>query len=369
MNEFYKMVKEVFPDQYKRMQKHGRRNVNFSTVAPTGSVSILTQTSSGLEPLFQPFYIRRVKVNPGDTSVRVDFVDGSGDAWTEYPILHPKFRYWLLSQVEDEELAVWGDVDEMTKSRLTSWFEKSPWYGSIANDINWEKRVDIQAVIQKYTSHSISSTINLPNSASKEDVADIYIKAHEKGLKGVTVYRDGCRTGVLISEPTTTRDSFSYVNAVKRPASLPVDVYSTTSKGFKWNVFGGLMDDKPYEVFAIPHFTNESRLDLVKIKKGRYDLYKNDEVYSEDITSQMNSEQEVVTRLLSTSLRHGADISFCYEQLNKSHGDITSFAKAVARTLKRYIPDGNIKCDNCGEGMILEEGCMKCMSCGESKCG
>lgn len=361
-NEFYSMIEKEFPEQHNRMNKYGRRNVSFSTVAPTGSVSILTQTSSGLEPLFQPFYMRRVKVNPGE-DVRVDFVDQNGDSWTEHAVLHPKFKEWMISTGNDEKSEEW------TENYLKGCFKESPWYGSTANDIDWEKRVDIQAIIQKYTSHSISSTINLPNNVSKEAVADIYLKAHEKGLKGVTVYRDGCRTGVLVTEPATKRDEFSYVNAVKRPKSLPVDVYTTVSKGTKWNVFVGLMDEKPYEVFAVPHFTNEDNLELVKVKKGRYDLYKGDEVYSEDVTSGMNDEQEVITRLASTCLRHGADIRFVFEQLDKSHGDITSFSKAIGRTLKRYIPDGTIKCDNCGEGMVLEEGCMTCKSCGNSKCG
>lgn len=377
-NSFYEMLRKEFPEQYKRMivDLNGRRNVSWSTVAPTGSVSILTQTTSGLEPLFQAFYMRRVKVNPGDENARIDFVDQNGDSWTEHAVLHPKFELWLLNYVDKktfDDFALFGQglvpiVSKLPKEELQKYFERSPWYGCTANDIDWEKRIEIQSIIQKYTSHSISSTINLPNSVTKEEVANIYIKAYENGLKGVTIYRDGCRTGVLVNADSEDTQEFTYTNSAERPKTVPVDVYTTVSKGVKWNVFVGLVNEKPYEVFATPHFTNETRLDLVRVKSGHYNLLKDNELYEENITEKMNDEQEVITRLASSCLRHRMDIKYLFEQLDKSHGDVTSFGKAVARTLKRYIPDGTIKCNECGEGMILQEGCMSCPNCGNSKC-
>ena len=370
LNGFYEMMLSDFVDQSLRMAKYGRRNVSWSTVAPTGSVSILTQTTSGLEPLFAPYYMRRKKVNPGEEGVRVDFTDQNGDNWMEYPIMHPQFQKWIdVKGIQPMNLD-----GTYRQDQLEAWFPNSPWYKSCAPDIDWKKRVEIQAVIQKYTSHSISSTINLPADVTKEEVAEIYIHSYDKGLKGVTVYRDGCRTGVLVTETTKPNDKFEYHDAPKRPNCLPVDIHTTVSKGVKWNVIVGLFDSKPYEVFAIPHFTNETELELCKIKRGRYDLLKDGDTYSEDITSQITDEQDVLTRMVSTALRHGADITFIVEQLNKSHGDITSFSKAIARTLKKYTDEKKMvsraTCTECGSNnLVFEEGCLSCKECGSSKCG
>jgi ribonucleoside-diphosphate reductase alpha chain len=370
-NKFYEMLYDEFPHQTQRMIYYGRRNVSWSTVAPTGSVSILTQTTSGLEPLFAPYYMRRKKVNPGEEGVRVDFVDQNGDNWMEYPVLHPQFIEWCKEHEPDATKDV---LESLTKAQLDSLFEESPWYNSCAPDINWKKRVDVQAIIQKYTSHSISSTINLPNDVTKEEVAEIYIHSYDKGLKGVTVYRDGCRTGVLVTDSNESKETFEYNDAPKRPTCLPVEIHTTVSKGIKWNVIVGILDSKPYEVFAIPHFTNETELELCKIKRGRYDLLKDGNTYSEDITSHITDEQDVLTRMVSTALRHGADITFIVEQLNKSHGDITSFSKAIARTLKKYIDEKKMvsraACTECGSSnLVFEEGCLMCKDCGSSKCG
>lgn len=367
-NDFYQMLCDEFPEQAERMYIYGRRNVSWSTVAPTGSVSILTQTTSGLEPLFAPYYMRRKKVNPGEEGVRVDFTDQNGDNWMEYPVFHPQFKRWIQIDAPVE------NPETLSKERVDWFFEMSPWYKSCAPDIDWKKRVDIQAIIQKYTSHSISSTINLPNDVTKEEVAEIYIHSYDKGLKGVTVYRDGCRTGVLVTDSDKSKETFEYNDAPKRPACLPVEIHTTVSKGIKWNVIVGIFDSKPYEVFAIPHFTNETELELCKIKRGRYDLLKDGDTYSEDITSQITDEQDVLTRMVSTALRHGADITFIVEQLNKSHGDITSFSKAIARTLKKYIDEKKMvsraACTECGSNnVVFEEGCLSCKECGSSKCG
>ena len=380
-NDFYKFIRKQFPEQYERMQEWGRRNVSISTVAPTGSVSLLTQTTSGIEPLFMPFYMRRKKVNGNE---RVDFVDEIGDKWQEFPVLHEKFKDWYLynlkvqkERIEKEEPdrdISWTPVEELTKEQLQKSFELSPWYGSTANDIDWIKRVEIQSTIQKYITHSISSTINLPNNVSEEEVSKIYLESWKQGLKGITVYRDGSRSGVLVSSTENKgRNEFNYVDAPKRPKELKCKIHTTNANGKKYNVIIGLLNDKPYEVFVTEYFTHEQELILKKINKGRYDLIKDGQTYSESITSEMTDEQAAITRLVSVSLRHGADIKFIVEQINKCDGDLFSFTKGLVRVLKKYIPDGTkstVKCNDCGsENVIFEEGCSSCKDCGSSRCG
>lgn len=369
VNKFYLFLFKEFPEHSKRMYKYGRRNVSWSTVAPTGTVSLLTQTTSGIEPLFMPYYIRRKKVNPGDKNVRIDFVDQNGDSWMEYPILHPKFKEWI-------ELKSKGTVfeNEISNTDLKAWFEESPWYGSTANDIDWLKRIQIQQIVQKYTTHSISSTINLPNEVTKEEVSRIYMEAYDKGLKGVTVYRDGSRTGVLVKE-TNKNNEFSQHDAPKRPKSLPCKIHKSTSKGTEWLIAVGLLEDKPYEVFCIkdvdwPKDVTEGN--IIKKSRSTYTL-ESSEHSIKNIANWMTDEEAAITRLISTSLRHGADIKFVVEQLNKTHGDMQSFNKVIARTIKKYIPEGvettGHTCENCGANTIIyEEGCQKCTSCGTSKC-
>lgn len=373
-NDFYRMIHKEFPEQYHRMYKWGRRNVSISTVAPTGTVSLLTQTTSGIEPLFMPFYMRRKKVNK--ESERVDFIDEIGDKWQEFPVLHPKFKDWVSTRtdyIEQVEAGIISSVEELNKATIESLFKQSPWYGSTANDIDWIKRVEIQSIIQKYTTHSISSTINLPNDVSEEEVSNIYFEAWKKGLKGITVYRDGSRDGVLISSNANkSRDEFNYVDAVKRPKELDAESHITRVGGVPHYVIVGLMNDKPYEVFietedVIP----QGKGKLTKLGRGRYKFTQNG--YERIITASMSDEQAAITRLTSTSLRHGTDIKFLVEQLNKCDGDLFSFTKGLARTLKKYIPDGvksTVTCQDCGsDDVIFEEGCNKCRSCGSSKCG
>src|SRR5688500_9594415 len=201
-NSFFEMLLDEFPIQAQRMYRYGRRNVSWSTVAPTGTVSIMTQTTGGLEPLFKAYYIRRKKINPNDKNIRVDFVDQNGDSWQEYPVLHPKFKKWIINHsIKNTDHGFNSDeecLSNMTRDQIQTNFELSPWYGSEADDISWEKRIGIQSIIQKYTSNAISSTINLPKDVSKETVHGIYLEAWRKGLKGVTIYREGSRTGVLV---------------------------------------------------------------------------------------------------------------------------------------------------------------------------
>jgi ribonucleotide reductase alpha subunit len=362
-NEFYDMLYNNFTEQAKRMYNYGRRNVSWSTIAPTGTVSLMTQTTSGCEPLFMPYYMRRTKINPNENK-RVDFVDQNGDSWTEYAVLHPKFRDWLIVYLAYS----YKLISNLTKVELEKAFKESPWYGSTANDIDWIKRVEIQAILQKYTTNAISSTINLPNTVTKKEVNDIYISAYEKGLKGITVYRDGCRSGVLVSDTKYTSE-FIYNSAFKRPTEIKGELHKITLNGEKFSIVVGLIDDKPYEIFGCDYHTEDgkSRIGIIKkINKGNYIF---DDI---QLTTNMNDEQAVITRLVSTSLRHGTDIKFIVEQLNKGGGNILSFTKVLARVLKKYIPDGVISkqvCIECGsDSMVYEEGCKKCTNCGNSAC-
>jgi len=372
-NNFYTFLYNSFPEQYERMRKYGRRNVSFSTVAPTGTVSLLAQVTSGIEPLFQPFYIRRKKINSDDEGVRVDFVDDNGDSWQEFPVLHPKFKDWVNKNFDRLGLSGQQDIeDEMSKKGLQLAFEQSPWYKSTANDIDWSKRVKMQSVIQKYITHSISSTINLPKNVSEEAVSDIYLESWKKGLKGITVYRDGSRSGVLITDNQSNNSGFNYKDAVKRPKELDAETHYTTTKGVSYHVIVGLLDGKPYEVFIDDSENRYSpKGKLYKKARGKY-LFKNggDDIEVKDF---MSPEQKAITRLTSSNLRHGTDVKFIVEQLQKIDGDMFDFTKSLARVLKKYIPDGvksTITCNECGSSnVIFEEGCYKCLDCASSKCG
>jgi ribonucleoside-diphosphate reductase alpha chain len=383
-NDFYKMICKNFPSQAKKMFEVGRRNVSWSTVAPTGSVSILAEVTSGLEPLFMPYYTRRKKVNPNDVGVKIDFTDQNGDNWMEYPILHEKFQMWYDNNPENW----WNDrnmfkieLQNCTKEQLEDSFKESPWYKSTANDIDWKKRVELQAVIQKYTTHSISSTINLPNDVTKEEVAEIYLHSYEKKLKGVTIYRDGCRTGVLVSDTEQQKDEFVSKDAPKRPKLLECKVHQTVYEGNRWLVVVGLLNEKPYEVFCVPNHYDlpNGTLEgtLTKKERGTYSLSitTDSTFYSIDnIVEEMTDEQEAITRLISTSLRHGANIKFIVEQLQKTNGGITAFSNSISRVLKLYIPEGEVstlKFEDCERDdcqVVFEEGCVSCKECGKSKC-
>ena len=390
-NEFYSVIADEFEEQFNEMLKYGRRNVSWSTVAPTGTVSLLTQSTSGLEPLFMPYYMRRRKINPTDIGARVDFVDDSGDSWMEYPIIHNKLVLWYMNLLnnkageedEQEDKYSFKEVQKLLEiageEQLARIFKKSPWYGSTANDINWSARIDIQSIIQEYTTHSISSTLNLPSNVTIEEVSKIYMEAYQKNLKGITIYRDGSRTGVLVSNETKP-DSFDYKDAIKRPKSLPCTIHHLTAKGKDWTVLIGLFDNKPYEVFAFPQNGLAKKYEdgeLVKIKQGEYNLNFTDGESYDGISAKMNDEEEAITRLISTALRHGADVKHVTSQLNKSNGTIVSFSKAIARALKRYTPEEEqIKlamkdCPKDGQdcNIVFEEGCSKCLTHGTSKCG
>jgi len=375
---FLKRIEQEDPKLYREMQKWGRRNIALLTTAPTGSVSILAGdgqaingpvklktvkpttyfgTTSGIEPLFKAEpYTRRKKINHAEKGSRVDFTDAQGDRWTEYPVYHAKLKMWM---------DVTGETD----------WRKSPYAGCCAEDLDWKQRVRLQAAAQRHVDHSISSTINLPEDVTVEKVAEIYETAWEAGCKGITVYRKGCRDGVLVDKPKPQKEKVTKTTAPKRPKELPCDVHRTTVKGVDCLVFVGKLGDDPYEVFAAIGETDISpKCDtghLVKEKRGDYKFKCDDDAVN--LTEVLTDEQAAITRLASTALRHGADTAFVVHQLEKVKGPINGFAKAVARVLKKYISDGTKvtgeKCGRCeSTSLVRQEGCVTCMSCGWTKC-
>lgn len=345
---------------YNAMVAHGRRNVALLTIAPTGSVSIETETTSGVEPLFMMSYTRRKKGNPGDKDFRVDFTDENGDCWMNFEVVHPKIAKWM---------EVTGETD----------LKKSPWYGCCAEDLDWLQRVRLQAALQKHCDHAISSTINLPEDVDVQTVKDIYETAWESGCKGMTIYRNNCRSGVLVSEEKSEKSndgSIHKTDAIPRPDELPCDVHHISVMGDPYFVMVGLVKGEPYEVFAgkngwLP--PNVKTGVIRKMKRPKcYRATLEDDSVIQPVTMSCSESEEALTRMISTSLRHGADIQFIVEQLFKTQGGMMSFAKAVARGLKKYIPDGRKSTEICSacksQSLAYVEGCVTCQNCGNSKC-
>lgn len=374
-NPFLLRLKDEAPELWERMMYSGRRNLALSTIAPTGTTSMMAQTTSGIENLFLPVYFRSKKVNPSDANVRVDYTDDVGDAWQEYPVFHPKFKTFLkIKGLSDEE------IQNLSKEEADEWVKKSPYHGATVNDVDWTNKVRMQGRVQKHIDHSISVTTNLPKDTPVELVEEVYMTSWKAGCKGVTIYVDGSRTGVLNTESKKDQTSgIVHTDAPKRPKTLPCDVYHTTAKGERWTVFVGMMEGKPYEVFAVPgeHGTHKTVGKLTKVKSGQYD-FENGEVV-EDVTTHNNDEEAALARMISTALRHGAKIDFVTEQLNKTEGSIISFAKAIARQLKKYVSEEGqerqlaaspLECPDDGQecNIAFQEGCVTCKTHGISKC-
>lgn len=350
---------------------HGRRNIANTTTAPAGSVSICTQSTSGIEPVFSIAHKRRKKINPSDTTnPKVDFIDDMGDKWQEFDIYHHGF-------------AKWKEVTGLTE------ISDSPYFQATANDIDWVMKVKAQAAAQHWICHSISNTTNVPKDTTVETVKDIYMAGWKMGCKGVTIYRDGCRAGVLVTEPVddfvSERNLFTDNQAPKRPELLPCDIYHMTVKGEKWNAFVGMLDGRPYEIFAgraeyvsIP----KSRKQGTIKKNGKYNVIIGEgenEIVIKDLAHIFeNSTESAFTRTISLALRHGTPVQFIVEQLDKGaskENDMFSLSKGLMRVLKSYIKDGTTastkKCPACGatDSLVYQDGCMLCSSCGDSKCG
>lgn len=364
-SEFLLMIKEHDSKLYTDISKHGRRNIANLTIAPTGSVSIMTQTTSGIEPLFMLFpYTRRKKINPTDKNARTDFIDQTGDHWQEFEVYHPKVNMWMQ---------VTGEKD----------LKKSPWFNHCAEDIDWVAAVKLQAEAQKFVDHAISKTVNLPEDVTEEQVAKIYEAAWKYGCKGMTVYRKNCRTGVLVEKPTKKEEKLSIIknDAPKRPQIIEADVHYPIIKGEPYYVVVGLLEGDPYEVFAGVNadennkpFINKTHANgnLKKKARGNYVFIANNETF--DLTNINNHENgDALCRMVSTALRHGTSIEFVVHQLEKTKGDLASLSKVLARTLKKYIKDGTkVSGENCpsceSESVERTDGCVTCKSCGWTKC-
>lgn len=375
-SEFVQMLKAEFPDMYERMMNHGRRNISISTVAPTGSLSMLAQVSSGIEPVFMTSYKRRRKINQDDKNAKVDFVDDLGDAFEEFTVYHKKVEEWMK---------VTGETD----------LAKSPYAGATAAEIDWEKRVEMQALVQKYTTHSISSTINLASDVTTDLVGDIYMDSWKKGLKGITVYRDGSRSGILISDDKKEEKEVDYkkeVEFTKRPKKIEAEIVRFHNESEKWLAVVGLIDDRPYEIFTgkmkdafnLPQWLEKGWVIKNRDENGdaRYDFqYMDSEGYKitiEGLSRSFDKEFWNYAKLISGILRHKMPMNYVVDliqNLNMYDDHINTWKNGVARALKRYVPDGTAaadkKCNECGdpEGVIYSEGCLKCVSCGHSKCG
>lgn len=359
--------------------KYGRRNIANTTTAPAGSVSVLTQTTSGIEPAFMLAYKRRKKITAADNSVKVDYVDNMGDKWQEFDVYHHWFKTWM-------------DITGKTDPK------ESPYWGGCSNDIVWVNKTKAQAVAQKWICHSISNTTNVPADTSVDVIKSIYMTGWESGCKGITVYRDGSRAGVLVSQETKKTDdrkAFTEHSAPKRPKELICDIHTMSVHGEKWTFFVGMLEGRPYEIMGgLSKFVNiPKRVKSGKILKhngpsnpiARYDLHYDfekgpeDEAVIKDITSLFeNAVHSAFTRVTSLSLRHGTPVQFVVEQIQKGsevEDDLFSFSKALSRVLKPYIKDGtkvsaDKKCPTCGApDLVYQEGCMLCKSCSYSKCG
>lgn len=347
-----------------KMSKVGRRNISLLTNAPTGSVSILSQTSSGIEPVFRNSYTRRKKLNQNDTHITPDFIDNVGDKFIEFEVFHHNIKNWM-------------DLNNKNINEIPDFFVTS-------DSIDWEKRIDIQSAAQKYIDHSISNTINLPKGTKPELVNHIYIEAWKRGLKGCTIYVDGSRSGVLVEKKEDKKQKKH--DAEKRPNELQCNIHHVSVKGQKWLILVGMMNGSPYEIFGgveenieIPKKFSNGKIVKVKEKNvaNRYELHFGEDGVVKDIAKMFdNTNYQVHTRLISLGLRHGAGVNFVVEQLQKDPDcDMSSFSRAISRVLKKYIEDGtkatsDKKCQNCGqEEIVFKEGCLQCQACGWSKCG
>ena len=388
-NPFVNRLKDACPELYENMVKYGRRNIACLTIAPTGTTSLMTQTTSGIEPVFMPVYKRRRKVNPNDPDVHIDYTDETGDSFEEYIIYHHKFVMWMKTAGIEVK-------DSYTQAELEEIVAKSPYYKATANDIDWMAKVRMQGRIQKWVDHSISVTINLPSDVTEDLVNDLYVEAWKVGCKGCTVYREGSRSGVLIStksEETKGRYMAEEEHILKRPIELEADVVRFQNNKEKWIAFIGLINGRPYEIFTGLADDDEGIFCPKSVTKGkiikavdengnkRYDFqFINKRGYKttiEGLSEKFNPEFWNYAKLISGVLRYGMPIDQVIKlisSLELSSQSINTWKMGVERALKKYLPNGfeakGQKCPKCGnETLIYQEGCLICTSCGTSKCG
>ncbi len=385
-NPFIKRLFKADPKLAEDMKAFGRRNIALLTIAPTGTTSLMTQTTSGIEPVFMPVYKRRRKVNPNDPETRVDFVDEVGDSWEEYTVFHHKFVTWM--EANDH-----STTKNYTQEELDKLIQESPYYKATSNDVDWLNKVRMQGGVQKWIDHSISVTINLPSDVSEELVGELYIEAWKSGCKGVTVYRDGSRAGVLVADTKKEEDQEKSTFSKKRPDVLDAEVVRFQNNKEKWIAFVGLMDDRPYEIFTgladdedgilLPKSVHKGLIIKNRDAEGvsRYDFqFVNKRGYKttiEGLSHKFDKEFWNYAKLISGVLRHGMDIADAVDLvagLQLDNESINTWKNGVERALKKYIPNGTKatkgSCENCGsESLTYQEGCLICQDCGSSKCG
>jgi len=397
-NPFILRIKEEDPQLYTDMYGYGRRNIALLTIAPTGTASLMTQTTSGIEPVFLPAYMRRRKINPQEKDVRIDFVDDEGIAWMEYPVFHHKFETWLTMNGYDINV-----IKTMKKDQLDEIIKKSPYYKATSNDVDWVKKVEMQGRIQSHIDHSISTTINIPNEATEELVAKIYETGWSSGCKGITVYRDGSRSGVLVGIDDKKEMKFQENHAPKRPKRLKGEIIRFQNNLEKWIAVVGMKDGKPYELFTgklvnglsnIPVTVKECEVvkniieteefdengKPIKVRKKRYDIEYIDgdgiKQTHTGLSHAFNPEFWNYAKFISAVLRHGMPMIYVYElieSLNFTEDHINTWKNGVVRVIKRYIKDGEKtkgSCPECGgTEFIFAEGCIRCSKCTWGKCG
>ena len=395
-NPFIGRIREADPELYEQMVKYGRRNIACLTIAPTGTTSILTQTTSGIEPVFLPVYKRRRKVNPSDKDVRVDYVDENGDSFEEYIVYHHKFITWM--QTNGIEVR-----HDYTQEQIEDLVKRSPYYKATSNDVDWLNKVRMQGAVQKWVDHSISVTINLPNDISEEMVGKLYVEAWRSGCKGCTVYRDGSRSGVLISlagdgknkkkEEKKPLYMAEEEHILKRPIELEADVVRFQNNKEKWIAFIGLIDNRPYEIFTGIADDDEGIFCPKSVTKGkiikavnengekRYDFQfinkRGFKTTIEGLSEKFNPEFWNYAKLISGVLRYGMPIEQVLKlvsSLELDNKSINTWKMGVERALKKYLPNGTKlngqTCPNCGqESLVYQEGCLICTNCGTSRCG
>ena len=389
-NPFLNRLYDLDPQLREDMKNYGRRNIACLTIAPTGSVSLMTQTTSGIEPVFMPIYKRRRKVNPNEENVHVDFVDEhTGESFEEYIVFHPKFKVWM------ETRGIFAK-ERYTQKELDELVALSPYAGAAANDIDWKEKVRMQGEIQKYVDHSISVTINLPESVTEDVVDELYRTAWKAGAKGCTVYRENSRAGVLVSATSKKKDSDEIDKVIEdRPISLSADVIRFKNNKENWIAFvGKLSDESPYEIFTglvddengifeLPksitsgHIVKRIREDGKKTYDFEFENKKGTKVIVEGLNAKFNPEFWNYSKLLSSVLRYRMPMNHVLhlvESLDIKEDSINSWKSGVTRALKKFVKNGDDvvggeKCPDCGSKLVYQDGCVKCMNCGFSKCG